>query len=232
MDIADTKANIAILRQEEHLLAAAISEKHKELKNLEKTSKKVHEQLDAELRKVADEKNNLSAERKSLAVSKQLHEQYIDQAKARLKEEEVKIKSKVKELAKLNQWCQDAEDKTLAFQRKCDDLALEIERRTNLLSDVEVLTYAKTTLENEVSIIKKELSEITDSIRQTMYLSRQAVNQEKDLLAKTKYEREQEEIALYNLREQIKSQKHDIEIYISRAQIVYKQAFPELEMKL
>lgn len=231
-DVKDLEAQYSFLRGECKKVSDDITKKSIELKKLEEAIPKIKSEYVEKLEDLKKREKALQANQKDFARVCNESASHLFRADEELREVKQQQKVAVKELNRLNEWILTAKESGTALDKKNEGLALEIDRRTKVIADIESLSYAKAQLESQVSKLKGDLSEIKDEIEQRVLLSQNATRIEEEKLRKAKLNREQEEILLTNTKTERLRIENDIAIYIGRAQIVYSKAFPELEMKL
>lgn len=230
--VQDAQQNLAMLRRESVELANEITLKRSELDSLQTSIKKEYENLSKEKALLDDEKKKIADAKEQQREAERQHLLQLNEIERNKKNLSQQVKELTKELVKINTWILEGKEEYDSLQKSNILLNAQLAERAQTLSDIELLREAKTALSQEVLALKIDLSEMSDASRQSLYLAKQAKDNELEEYKKIKLEREKEEIALFNLRERRIQMEHDISIYVKRAQVVYKKAFPELEMNL
>lgn len=226
------KANNAVLREEARELTEEIVKCKKELALLELRISNEKSNIKKEYELLDIEKANIKSAKADLHIQDQSFNNYLKAYKLQLDEVKHEIKEKNKELAKLNSWCLQAEERHAELLRNHSEIQSKIEAGNKSLEQFNGLEQAKLRLQNEIQTLIQESSDIKNDLATTVVITNLSLQKEKDEAEHFKKLKEQEEIAYYNVRQRKLKVEHDIEIYITRASRIYEKAFPELEMKL
>lgn len=231
-EVKDLEQQFIFLRGECSKVSDELTAKHAEKEQIDLAIAKLHSDLDAREKALDQREAKLVKDTADFEALCKNTEGRLLFLNGEIRDKSQQEKSLLKELARLNAWIQTAEESGKALDKKNELLASKIEERTKIVADLETLSYAKLQLENEVSRFKGQLSEIQDELDQSLANAKKATLAEENLLAEAKLKKEMEEIAYTETRQKRVRIDNDIAIYIKRAQVVYANAFPELEMKM
>lgn len=229
---SDIKAKIRFLKDDRNRLQDDIRNANRELISIRESHRILEEDCNRIQHEIEQVQEASMKELSEVRESRNIAIQQRDEAVSLLNSVRSQIKDKMKELSKINEWCLISNQENKDLKTRNQIISEEINQREILFQDVKKLEFEKSEIESQLSESRKELAEITNSLDSTIYLSQQSIERNQTELAEIKLQREREEIALHDAREQRLRIERDVEIYVGRARELYKKAFPELEMKL
>lgn len=231
----DSKAKqqeIVELRKESRLISKEITEKNNKIKQLHEKCN----ELDQVILQKQEEITSQVAKAKEIEESLKQREEKLNKDKesweSSKKLREQQRKQEEKNLFRLNSSNINAKSELERLESEIEQakrILVEIESKQSKVVELEKLIL---TLSEAVTLKSREFADIEASITLAVATSNRAVEKNRVEVEYFKEEKAKLRIELHELSTQIVKQKHDIAIYISRAQVVYQRAFPELQMKL
>lgn len=231
-EIKNAELTLASLRSDTLKAAADLTEAFAAKDKAEKETEEALKTLSEAQNATAKAFKELEDERARMRMERAAHEAWVARAKKELDVLKTQKSEAMSELARINEWIFSGENTKRELDLKIVNMQeqlIEYDRIGNAIID---LRDQKHLAEQERNTVQLEANLARDEAENVLLNLKAEKEEVEKGLAIAKEMREQEEIKLYDLRnDRLRIQK-DIDVIVLRLEEKFGEAFPELKMKI